>query len=287
MATIGMDKLYYAKITEDSNGHETYGVPKKLAKAISGDISSESNEAVLHADDGVSESAKEFKQAKLTLGVDNLAEGVAEDLTGAKIDQNGVLISSSEDITTLVAVGWRAKKSNGKYRYFWLYRVQFSIPSTSLATKGDSITFTTPSIEGTVFSRNKPDANGGHPWKAEATEGENSFSAATIAAWYNSVYEPVYTDDSVKLSALSIGSLTLDPTFSASVTAYECETTNSTNTITATASDNSATIAITLNGNSITNGTSATWADGENTVEIKVTKGTLSKTYTVIVTKGE
>ncbi len=27
MATIGLDKLYYAPITEDANGDETYGTP--------------------------------------------------------------------------------------------------------------------------------------------------------------------------------------------------------------------------------------------------------------------
>lgn len=33
MATIGMDKLFYSKITEDDNGEETYGTPVSLAKA--------------------------------------------------------------------------------------------------------------------------------------------------------------------------------------------------------------------------------------------------------------
>ena len=30
MATIGLDKLYYSKITEDVNGEETYGIPSVL-----------------------------------------------------------------------------------------------------------------------------------------------------------------------------------------------------------------------------------------------------------------
>ena len=34
-------------------------------------------------------------------------------------------------------------------------------------TKGDSITFSTPTIEGTILRRNKVDAQGKHPWKAE------------------------------------------------------------------------------------------------------------------------
>ena len=85
-------------------------------------------------------------------------------------DENGVLISASEDGGDPVAIGFRAKKANGKYRYFWLYRVKFGVPSTNLATKGDSITFSTPSIEGTVSRRNKPDGNDRHPWKAEVNE---------------------------------------------------------------------------------------------------------------------
>ena len=92
-----------------------------------------------------------------------------------------------------VAIGFRAKKSNGKYKYFWLYRVKFGIPTTNLATKGDSITFSTPTIEGTVIRRNKVDANNEHPWKAEVTEGETGVAASVITNWYNSVYEPTFT----------------------------------------------------------------------------------------------
>lgn len=61
MATIGLDKLYYADITEDEDGDETYGTPKVLAKAISADLSIELAEAILYADDGASEVVKEFK----------------------------------------------------------------------------------------------------------------------------------------------------------------------------------------------------------------------------------
>lgn len=77
------------------------------------------------------------------------------------------------------------------HKYYWLYRVKFGIPATNLATKGDSITFSTPTIEGTILRRNKADAGGKHPWKAEALEGD--VTAATITNWYKEVYEPTYT----------------------------------------------------------------------------------------------
>jgi phi13 family phage major tail protein len=193
MATIGLDKLYYAPITEGTNGDETYGTPVQLAKAISADLSIELAEATLYADDGASEIVKEFKSGTLSLGVDDIGAATAAALTGVTIDNNKVIISTSEDATPYVAIGFRAKKSNGKYKYFWLYRVKFGIPATNLATKGDSITFSTPTIEGTVMRRNKADTQGNHPWKAEVTEGDTGVAASTISGWYSAVYEPSYT----------------------------------------------------------------------------------------------
>ncbi len=192
MATIGLDRLYYAKITEAAGGDETYGTPLMLAKAISAELSVELAEATLYADDGAAEIIKEFKNGKLTLGVDDIGRAAAEELTGATADENGVLVSASEDGGNPVAIGFRAKKANGKYRYFWLYRVKFGVPSTNLATKGDSITFSTPTIEGTISRRNKLDGNGNHPWKAEANADDEGVTAETISGWYTQVYELVF-----------------------------------------------------------------------------------------------
>lgn len=193
MATIGLDRLFYAKITEATDGSETYAAPKSLAKAISAELSVELNEATLYADDGAAEVVKEFKSGTLTLGIDDIGTAIANDLTGAEIDDNKVLISASENGGMPVAIGFRARKSNGKYKYYWLYRVVFGIPTANLATKGDSITFSTPTIEGTIYRRNKLDGKSNHPWKAEANEGDASLPATVITNWFTEVYEPTFT----------------------------------------------------------------------------------------------
>ena len=194
MATIGLDKLYYAKITEDETGEETYDTPAQLAKAMTAELSVELAEATLYADDGAAEVVKEFQSGTLTLGVDDIGTEVAQDLTGAKIDDNKVLVSTSEDGGAPVAIGFRAKKSNGKYRYFWLYRVKFGIPAASLTTKGESIEFSTPTIEGTVLRRNKVDGQGKPPWKAEVSEDSVGVDPTVISGWYTEVYEPSFTE---------------------------------------------------------------------------------------------
>ena len=192
MATIGLDGLYYAPITEAANGTETYGTPVKLAGAIQVDVTVENYDAQLDADDGIFETIREFKKGTLSLKVAELIPEAAVAMLGVTKDSNGVIVSTAEDISAAVAVAYRALKSNGKYRYFWLYRVKFSTPSTNLVTKGDNITFQTPTIEGTVMQRHKADGAGKHPWKVEVTEGETGVTAATIEGWTTAVYEPSY-----------------------------------------------------------------------------------------------
>ena len=191
MATIGLDSLFYAPITEANDGSETYGTPVKLAKAMTAELSVEVNEATLYADDAAAEVVKEFKNGTLTLGVDDIGASSASALTGAQIDDNGVVVSASENTPEPVAIGFRARKSKGTYKYFWLYRVIFGIPATNLTTKGDGITFSTPTIEGVIYRRNKLDAFGKHPWKTEADESDANVDASVIEDWFDAVYEPV------------------------------------------------------------------------------------------------
>lgn len=195
MATIGLDKLHYAPITEDSEtGAETYGTPKKLAEVINVELSVENAEATLYADDTLSESAREFAGGTISINTKDISPENLVELLGATLDKNGVVLQNSEDTPKPVALGFRAKKSNGLYRYFWIYRVLFGTPSTTLNTKGESIEFQTPTIEGTIMARKKADSNDKHPWKAEVIEGETG-TAAAIASWFTEVYEPQYNTE--------------------------------------------------------------------------------------------
>lgn len=287
MALIGLDSLFYSKISESATGEETYSTPTRLAKAIEAEVSIELSEAILYADDGTDTVIKEFKSGTITLGVNDIGHSATRDLTGAVVDANGVLVSSGEDEPTPVAVGFRAKTAKGSYRYFWLYRVLFGVPGTTLKTKGESIEFQTPSIEGTITRRNRPDDRNKHPWKAEVTQGEIGVSNITISSWFDSVYEPNYNQADASLASLTLGSISLSPSFNPEVSEYAALTENATNTITAIAADNNAAVSITVNGNSISSGQSATWVLGSNTVTITVTNGSAVKVYTITVTKGE
>lgn len=78
-----------------------------------------------------------------------------------------------------------------------------------------------------------------------------------------------------------MGSLALTPAFDADVFQYAATTTNATNTVTATGD---GVVSLRLNGADMA-GTSATWVKGTNTIEVIVSDGAGSVTYTVKVTK--
>ena len=65
---------------------------------------------------------------------------------------------------------------------------------------------------------------------------------------------------------------------------YTATTSNTTNKVTATPTDPYATVKIMLGTTEIENGSSATWAEGENELTITVSGGAPDTVYTVTVT---
>ena len=88
------------------------------------------------------------------------------------------------------------------------------------------------------------------------------------------------------LSSLAFGGLTLTPGFNPTITSYTAATTDSTNTITATAADETATVTIKNGNDTVESGSAATWTAGANAVTVTVTNGDYTKTYNINVTKS-
>jgi len=189
MSTIGLDKLYFADITEASEtGYETYGTPYAAPGVQSADFNINIVTAKNFADDGTWEEVREFVDGTITIGAADLGSSLAQKLTGATLDGKGILISSGDDAPPLVAVGFRSLRADHTYEYVWLYRVRFTVPQKNYATKGESINFSNLSIEGSINRRKKPAYNNKHPWRAFADP--NTGDATTISGWFSTVYEP-------------------------------------------------------------------------------------------------
>lgn len=91
---------------------------------------------------------------------------------------------------------------------------------------------------------------------------------------------------STLLSALTIASATLVPTFDPYVTNYTATTTSASGVVTATAQDNTATVAIKNGSTTVTSGSSASWTSGNNGLTVTVTNDGESRVYSVVVVKS-
>ena len=178
---IGLRDLFRAPITISDNGVETYGTPVRIARAIQADIAPTSAEATLYSDDAIDVIIKQFSGGTLTLGMNDLIPSEQAALLGQTQDADGVVYAGESDDPPYHAIGFRALKANGLFRYLWLYKVKFGIPTENHATKGDSINFQTPQLVGTFQKR----LDG--LWKADATLDPSSEAAQK---WFNEVREP-------------------------------------------------------------------------------------------------
>lgn len=152
MANIGLSNIWFSNLTEAADGTATYDGAKNLGKAVSCSVSITNNEAKLYGDDALAESDTSFASGTITLGVTDDDDTIFAPLLGHSI-VNGEVVKTSSDVAPNVGVGRVVTKMvNGAYKYKveFLYKVKFSEPSRDETTRGESIEFATPSVEGII-----------------------------------------------------------------------------------------------------------------------------------------
>lgn len=154
MAQIGLTNLWYGLLTEAEDGTPSYAGAKSFGKAVSAKVDVSTNDATLYADDVLVESDKSFQNAKVTLGVADDDMTIFAEILGHKVaESGGEMVRSADDAAPWVGLGRVVTKMvGGKYVYKgeFLYKVRFAEPSQEDKTKGESVDFSTPEIEGTA-----------------------------------------------------------------------------------------------------------------------------------------
>lgn len=168
MAKIGLRYLVYKTAL-------TQGI---IGKAIQADIAIATNDVKLYADDAIAETDKSFQSGTITLGVDDLSDIMQADLLGHSVS-DGEITAAGGDVAPYASIGFYAVKRVNKvdkYRAIWLKKVQFTEPSDANATKGETITFATPTLEGTIM------LDDSRQWKDEKTFATESEAIAYLQA---------------------------------------------------------------------------------------------------------
>ena len=188
MAFYGLRKPYvaaYNKQTGQYSGGFVFG------KAISVDITPNYVEGSLYADDEQAEYEKSFQNASVTLGTSTFPLQAASTVYGHTIDNaTGKVLYKTTDESNNVGLGWTTVEVvNGVRSFigFILTCVKFSEGQETFTTKGDNITFATPSQSGLAIG----DANS--VWKVRRVFDTAAEAEAFVKEYLNIDQEPTYT----------------------------------------------------------------------------------------------
>ena len=189
-STVGLKNMVIAPLTVDTEETLTYGDLQLVAGAIEATITPDNaNPDIQYADDIEFDVLYPDPELTFTTRMADIPLAIQEMIFGNNIDDNGVLIRTSTDKPPYFAVGFKSEKSNGKFRFVWLYKVRAKPLTENYATKeGTTINRQTGEVEWTAIKRTHDSR-----YQAVADEGENGFTAAMGETFLTSVYTPSFT----------------------------------------------------------------------------------------------
>lgn len=180
MAIIGVSHFLYAKYA-NNNGTVSYSDGGTMAKAVSANVEIETSDNKFYADNAVAESDESFTSGTLTVKPDDLTQEVSKVLlglvelaltgtdaiTGVTDEGAKELIYDNRQQSPFLGLGMVIKVMRSgaiKWRAVFLHKVKFAVPADAAETQGESISWQTPELTGTIYR----DDTTYEAWKSEA-----------------------------------------------------------------------------------------------------------------------
>lgn len=188
---IGCSNLHYALLTTDTDASLVHAKPVPMPGVMTLSITANTDSQTAFYDDGPGEVATSLGNIEVSIEKNALSATEKSVLLGHQLDTNGAVIYGAGDIPPFVALGFKNLRTDGTYRYVWLYKGKFQEPEDSSTTKGESVEFQNETIAANFVKVNKAFTVAGKtvtPWKSELFEGETN--TATCEAWFTDVYYP-------------------------------------------------------------------------------------------------
>lgn len=199
---IGLKDVVYAVLDESSDivgGTPTYGTVYPLANSLDLSFDPGSSAASLFADDGLAFAAETVGEMKISLGnADVLPEDMARIL--GHTYANGQIVDNALDQSPYIALGAKMLRS-GKdstslvYDYVWMYKCKLQKPKFDAKTKGASIEYQTPMLEGLVAKLTST-----NDYRMRMRTDDPNAVSATLTGFFTTVTLP-----SASLTAVTVG----------------------------------------------------------------------------------
>ncbi len=153
MAQIGLKNIYYAIVQSDTAEATTYGTPVKLSQAISVDINPSIQKATLYGDDAPIAANTSLTEITVTIETADIPLEAQAHLLGHTIDESDTLIAKASDSAPYVGLMFESEMHNGNIRCVKLYKGKFAPTQETINTRGESLEYQVPKIEGSFVAR--------------------------------------------------------------------------------------------------------------------------------------
>lgn len=191
----GAKDIHVAVVTKNDTTGYTAEKPVKLARTLSVKVSDKFTQEKIYSDDGVEEVVESYEGSDLEINVNTLAPQDYA-LLFENLYKNGFLLKASGDGAREVAIGWRAKKRNGKYEFDWYYCGKLERPEQNYETQEEKTKTQTAGLKGTFYARSKEDTIDGKKknlYSIQVDESnlvaEDKTAAEAITNWFSAVQE--------------------------------------------------------------------------------------------------
>lgn len=147
--------VFVAPITQNDEKAYVAGTPVKLARAIKGSFNDKRSSEQEWSDDNVEDTTETYEGTEVEIEVNTLAPQDLALIFGHKFE-DGYLIKSKDDKAPELAIGFRAKRKNGKYNFRWYFCGSFSQGyDESFETDSKEAKTKTSTAKGSFYARQK------------------------------------------------------------------------------------------------------------------------------------
>jgi phi13 family phage major tail protein len=201
-STIGVSDLYVAAISADSATAYTAGTPAYFAPVAVVGVAPSVNRETQYADDNPYDTFVSEGETELTLTVTGIPPEMLAAVLGKTFDPTTGRVYDTGATPPDYALGFKSKKSNGSYRYYWYLKGKFSTPSESFETQGDTPAPQTTEIVFTAVSSTYAFDVGATNEEVKRVWGDDDTDAFDATNWFAQVQTPAVAS----VSALALSS---------------------------------------------------------------------------------
>lgn len=133
----GIEGLVYAEVTSDDTSEYVTGEVKELAGVATLSKETESSSEAHYYDNIPAVVIDATGADTVTIGTSAIPLETVADITGQDYDEETGTFIEGERTPKYFAIGYKTKKTNGKYVYVWRLKGTFGIPSSEHNTEDD------------------------------------------------------------------------------------------------------------------------------------------------------